>query len=138
MIESVNWIAIAVAVVASMIIGAAWFGLFAKPWMKAAALSPDEIARVEGNENPGKYGIAVLTHIIMAWVLSGVIGHAGEMTLANGMLTAFLCWAGFIVTTITVTDRFQLRSWNLTLIDCGHYLLVLLAQGAIIGWFGTS
>lgn len=136
MIELVNWVAIATAVFASMIIGAVWFTLFAKVWQNAAAFSADEIARIEANENPGKYGVAVVTHIVMTWVLSGLIYHAGEVTLANGMLTAFLCWLGFVATTMTLTDRFQLRSWNLTLLDGGHYLLVMLAQGAIIGWFG--
>jgi hypothetical protein len=31
-----------------------------------------------------------------------------------------------------------MKPWSLTIIDAGHYLVVLLAQGAIIGWWGIG
>jgi hypothetical protein len=41
-------------------------------------------------------------------------------------------WFGFVVTTIMVNQRFN-GGAILTVIDAGHWLAVLLAEGAILG-----
>lgn len=127
-----NYLAIGVAVVASMIIGAIWYGVLAKPWMKAAGVGDDEL-----EQKPSLYIVAALCQIIMAWMMSGIIGHLGMVTLGGGLLAAFFCWLGFAATTMTVNHRFQGRGWDLTIIDGGHWLVVMLAQGAIIGALGV-
>ena len=127
----INYIAVGLALVASMIIGAIWYGIFAKPWMAAVGLGPDDL-----EQKPSLYVIAALCQLVMAWMLAGVIGHLGMMSLTGGLITALFCWLGFIATAITVNHRFQGSSWALTIINCGHWLAVLLAQGAIIGWMG--
>ena len=137
MLENVNFIAILPATIVSMAIGAGWYGSLAKPWIEANGFSEEQVREVNENSNPLIYVIAAICHLVMAYILAGVIFHAGDMTLGNGLLTAFLIWIGFVVTTMTVNHRFQFKPWSLTVIDSGHYLLVLLAQGAIIGWFGN-
>ena len=137
MLENVNIIAILVATVVSMAIGAGWYSSLAKPWIEANGFSDEQVKAVNENSNPSTYVIAAVCHLVMAYILSGVIFHAGDMTLGNGLLTAFLIWIVFVVTTMTVNHRFQFKPWSLTAIDSGHYLIVLLAQGAIIGWFGN-
>lgn len=138
MLEQINWIAIILATVASMAIGAGWYSTLAKPWIAANGFSEDQIKAVEANDTPIIYVIAALCHLVMAFILSGVIFHsAGDaVTLGNGLLTGFLIWLGFVVTSMTVNHRFQFKPWALTAIDSGHYLIVLLVQGALIGWFG--
>jgi hypothetical protein len=76
----------------------------------------------------------------MAWVLAGVIGHLGpgQATLWNGVVSGFFIWLGFVATTTAVNQRYEGFGWDLTLIDWGHWLGVLLIMGAIIGWFGVS
>jgi len=137
MFGAVNWIAIAIATLVSMGIGAAWYSSLAKPWIAANGFTDEQIKSVEANDTPIIYVFAAISHLVMAFILSGVIIHAGDMTLGNGLLTAFLVWLGFVLTTMTVNHRFQFKPWSLTAIDSGHYLVVLLAQGAIIGWFGV-
>jgi len=139
MFESVNWIAIGLATIASMAIGAGWYSGLSKSWIAANGFSEEQIKSIEANDTPVIYVIAAICHLIMAYILSGVILHAGgsEITMSDGLLTAFLVWLGFVVTTMCVNHRFQFKPWLLTIIDAGHYLLVLLAQGAIIGWFGA-
>ncbi len=75
----------------------------------------------------------------MAWVLAGVIGHlgTGQVTFLNGVISGFFVWLGFIATTVVVGQRYQGFGWDLTLIDAGHWLLVALAMGAVIGWMGV-
>lgn len=135
--ENVNLIAVLIATVASMAIGAAWYKLLAKPWIAANGFSQEQIDRVNSGGNPLIYVIAAFCHFIMAYVLSGVIYHAGGFTVFNGLLSAWLIWIGFVATSMIVNHRFQMKPWSLTLIDAGHYLAVILAQGAILGWWGA-
>jgi hypothetical protein len=75
----------------------------------------------------------------MAYVLAGVIGHLGaeRVTLMNGIVSGALVWLGFVLTTLTVNHRYGMQTWSLTVIDGGHWLGVLVIQGAIIGWWGV-
>jgi hypothetical protein len=46
-------------------------------------------------------------------------------------------WAGFVVTTILVNNAFSGRSYKLTAIDAGHWLLALVVMSMVIGWMGV-
>ena len=138
MIEQLNWLAIGIATIVSMAIGAAWYSALAKQWIAACGFSEEQIKSVEANDQPIIYVIAAISHLVMAVILSGIIFHVGgsEITIGDGLLTGVLVWLGFVLTTMTVNHRFQFKPWSLTIIDSGHYLAVILAQGAILGWFG--
>lgn len=137
MFENINWIGVIIATVISMAIGAAWYSALAKSWIAANGFTDEQIKSVEANDTPIIYVFAALSHLVMAIVLSGVIFHSAgsEITIGDGLLTAFLIWLGFVLTSMTVNHRFQFKPWSLTVIDSGHYLMVMLAQGAILGWF---
>jgi hypothetical protein len=45
-------------------------------------------------------------------------------------------WLGFVLTSMILNHRYQNSKWSLTLIDGAHLLLVLIAQGVVIGLFG--
>ena len=138
MLEQINWLAVGIATVVSMGIGAAWYSTLAKAWIEACGFTEEQIKSVEANDTPIIYVIAAICHLVMAVILSGIIFHVGgpEITLGDGLLTGILVWLGFVLTTMTVNHRFQFKPWSLTAIDSGHYLAVILAQGAILGWFG--
>lgn len=129
----INFIAVAVATIAAFIIGGAYYGSLGGPWMKAARINPDD-----AKMSAGLFINSIVCELVMAIFLAGVIGHLGEgqVTIANGVVSAFFIWLGFVATTLAVNHRYQDFGWDLTLIDGGHWLLVLLAMGTIIGWFG--
>jgi hypothetical protein len=133
---SVNYIAIIVAAIAGFVFGAAYYGVLAKPWMKAARIEP----KGGGPAMPGASLLAtsLVCELVMAWTLAGIIGHLGpgQATPWNGIVTAFLIWLGFMATTLAVNQRYEGFGWDLTLIDAGHWLGVALIMGAIIGWWG--
>jgi Protein of unknown function (DUF1761) len=135
-----NHLAIVLAAVASFIFGGLWYGMLAKPWMAAANIDPEEMQATTGAATAMPYVIAFVAQLVMALVLAGLIGHLGpgQTTLENGVVSAVIVWAGFVVTTLLVNHSFQGAKKELTLIDGGHWLGVLLIQGAIIGWMGVS
>ena len=52
------------------------------------------------------------------------------------MIVGAGCWLAFVATTVVVNNAYQGRARLLTIIDCGHWLVVLLLQGLVIGLFG--
>jgi hypothetical protein len=131
----INYLAVVLAAVASFFVGWPWYMTFGKPWARAVGKDPD---------NPPKpqavpFIVLGVSLLVMAWVLAGVIGHLGQgqVTLRNGVISALFVWLGFVVTTMAVNYAFQGRNAVLTLIDGGHFLVVLVVMGAIIGWFGA-
>ena len=73
----------------------------------------------------------------MAWVLAGIVGHLGQVTLRSGVISALFCWVGFVITTMLVNNSFAMRSRRLLLIDGGYWLVALTLMGAIIGAIGS-
>jgi hypothetical protein len=74
----------------------------------------------------------------MAASLAGIIGHMGAVTIKTGIISAFFIWLGFVATTMVVNNGFARRKPILLLIDGGHWLVVLLLMGAIIGFLGLK
>ena len=139
-----NYLAVIIAAVAAWLAGAAWYGALAEPWVAAQGKTMEEFkaARAAKHGSPAGYApfvIAFLAELVMAWVLAGVVGHlgVGQVTLRNGMISALLVWVGFVVTTLAVNYAFGGRGLKLAAIDAGHWVLVLLVQGAIIGAMGV-
>ncbi len=128
----ISYLAILLATLAAFIIGSAYYGAIGKQWMKAARID-------EAKFTPRLLINSIVCELIMAFFLAGVIGHLGDgqVTPYNGVVTGFFIWLGFIATTLAVNHRYQGFGWDLTVIDAVHWLLVLVAMGAVIGWFGV-
>lgn len=129
-----NYLAVIVAAVAAWAWGAAWYGILGRRWMKAARIGPAAPAM-----RAGPVILAFVADLVIAWVLAGAIGHlgVGQVTPWNGVVSGLIIWAGFVATVLAASHRFQGFGWDLTLIDGGHWLGVLVIAGAIIGWWGV-
>jgi len=137
-----NYLAVVIAAIVSWLAGAAWYGVLAKPWVAAQGKTMEEFrARREAMRgSPAAYApflIAFVAELIMAWMLAGVLGHLGQVTVRNGVVSAAFLWFGFVLTTMAVNYAFGARGVKLAAIDAGHWLLVLLVQGAILGGMGV-
>jgi hypothetical protein len=136
----VNYLAIVIAAVAAWLIGAAWYMVLGKVWMAALGKTPEEIAACRSQPPPiMQLVLAFVAALVMAWVLAGLVGHfgAGQVTVMNGIISGAFCWLGFVATTMLVNNSFAQRDGRLLLIDSGHWLVVLLVVGAIIGAMGV-
>ena len=136
----VNYLAIVLAAVASFLFGGIWYGLLSKHWLAAVGKTVEQIKGPGAPSPVVPFAITILAQLIMAWVLAGVIGHLGpgQVTLRNGLISAGFVWLGFVMTTLAVNHAFQGAKRELTLIDGGHWLGVLLIQGLIIGAMGVQ
>jgi hypothetical protein len=135
-----SYLAILAAAVAGWLAGAVWYMAFGKPWTAALGTTPEKMR--EARKQPGAmlpFIYAFVANLVMAWVLAGLLGHLGpgQTTLRNGIISGAFCWLGFVITTMAVNNSFARRDPRLLLIDGGHWLVVLLSMGAIIGGFGA-
>ncbi len=132
-----NGYAIVLAAAASFMFGWLWYGvLFSGAWLEACGKSPEE---VKGTPGATPFIISFVGLVIMACVLAGVLRHIAALgvTMRSGAVTGAFMWLGFVITTMTVNNAFRGAKRQLTLIDGGHWLGVLILQGAILGWLGS-
>lgn len=132
-----NYLAVVLAGGASFLFGGVWYNVFGDAWLSAIGKTYDEL-RDEGGLGPRPMAVALICQLVMAAILAGALGYLGpeNVTLTNGVIAALIVWAGFIMTTLITNNQFQVQGWRMTLIDGGHWLFVLLIQGAIIGFMG--
>jgi len=132
---SVSYPMILAATVASFLFGAVWYGALSRPWLAALGKTDDELKASAGFAVP--MVITFIAQLVMAWVLAGILAHLLKGGVAvgvrNGVLTAAFLWLGFVATTLASNHSFQGARRMLTAIDAGHWLGVLLIQGAILG-----
>ena len=131
-ISNISYVAILVAVIAGMISGAVWYGVFAKPWMNAVGLTEKDI-----EQKASIYVVAIIAQLVIAVTMSILFSHFAEVSVTDGILSAFFLWLGFCLAPMAVNHRFQDKGWDLTFIDGVFWLVVFVLQGAIIGWLGA-
>jgi hypothetical protein len=132
---SVNWLAIIVATIASMALGFVWYMALANQWMAALDKSRDEV--MAGGGNPATpFIISALMQLVMAYFLALFTPRLmGSIDVNNAVITGFHLWLGYVITSMIINHRYQGAKWNLTLIDGGYLLGVLVVQGVVIGLF---
>jgi Protein of unknown function (DUF1761) len=132
----INYLAVVLAAVAAWAAGAIWYGVLGDAWKAALGWSGTEIKNRTGKMPIGPMIVSFVAELLMAVLLAGLIAHFGAITVKTGLIVGALCWLAFIATTITVNNAYAGRKVTLTAIDSGHWLVVLLIEGAIIGAFG--
>lgn len=136
----VNLLSVVMGAVASFIFGGIYYTALGKVWLAAQGKTM-ESCKIE---NANKSGVAKIAPFILSFVgalitgvvLYGILTHSGLWSLRAGAITGALCWLGFVLTTVVVNNAYAGRKTMLSIIDCGHWLGVLLIIGAIVGWMG--
>ena len=132
----INYLAVIIAALAAFGLGAVWYMVLAKPWVRATGKTEAELKK-EGSGKALPFIICLLALLVMAWMLAGLLGHIGNITVRGGMISGAFVWTGFVITTMGVNHTFGGQKPMLTLIDGGYWLAVLILMGAVIGAFGV-
>jgi len=139
---TINFWAVLVSAVASMVIGSVWYGpLFGKMFTKAMGMdtkTPEEMSPEGGSASGGKKGMTLtyiwqfLASLLMFYVLAWLIGALDQLAVIGGLTVAFWVWLGFVVP-VKLGDALWGGKMVLFWLGAGNMLLTLLAAGAIIG-----
>ena len=107
----INYLAILIAAVLGWLAGALWYGVLGKQWVEAQGRTMEEfkaqqaamVGRLAGQL---PFILALAANLVMAWVLAGMVGHMGSVTIRSAIISALFAWAGFVLTTMMVNYAF--------------------------------
>lgn len=135
--SSINWLAVIVCVVVSMVVGGIWFGpkTFFPIWWKAIGYS-DKVNPSENIPMPLVWGLVVFASFVQAVFMALMVNAMGSMTggatLTSGAFAGFILWLGFVAPSSLTNKLFagQLKAWVL---ETGNHLINFVLFGAILG-----
>jgi hypothetical protein len=132
-LSNVNWLAVIVCAVASMVIGFIWYGpLFSEPWEKITGWTKEKIAALQKNKMPMNYLMAYLLAFVIALVLAVALLATNSQGVGEGIVTAIVLWVGFTGATIGVNMVFERRPLTLFGIEAGYHLVTLVVYAIIL------
>jgi protein-S-isoprenylcysteine O-methyltransferase Ste14 len=135
MVPEINYWAVLLAMLSSMVVGSIWYTpkVFGTRWAK--------LANVDMNR-PGASAVVpivvtLVVSFVTAWVLAGASSIAwhfyGGSYLWAALATAVILWAGFTAARFITHDAFEGRPTALTVMNIAHELVTLVIMGLIIG-----
>ncbi len=133
----INYGAVFVAAMVSMVVGGLWFSpvLFGKTWMKLSGITPKKIAEAK---KKGMNGMALsyfgqfIASLVTAYVLAHFVDYANATTFVLGLQTGFWVWLGFVAPIMLGMVLWEGKPMQLYILNVGHYLVCLLLMGGIL------
>jgi hypothetical protein len=135
MIPEVNYWAVILATLSTLVVGSIWYTprAFGNRWMRLAKVDP-QAARAAGI---WPIVVTVIVSFLTAWVLAGAVYISWEFYqgsfVTSAIVTAVLLWIGFTAARIITHDAFEGRPAALTTLNLAHELVTILVMAVIIG-----
>ncbi len=132
-IVTINYLAVLVAAIAAMVIGALWYSplMFANQWLKLLGLNEKTMKQMDKYGNAGMFCMFVST-LLTSFVLAHFIDFSLATTALAGAITGFWIWLGFVATTFVSMPLFEGKPWGVYLINVGYYLVSFVVMGIIL------
>lgn len=133
----INLSAVLAAAMAKIFVESIWHGpLFGKVWMEWSGLTPDKIAAVKAKGMGKAHLIALVSAVVMSYVLAHSLVFAAAYFKMAGVLAGVMCgflnWLGFIAPVTLGTVLWEGKPWKLWLLLNSNYLVSLPIMGVIL------
>jgi hypothetical protein len=127
---SLNFVAILVATVAKMALGALWYSnvLFFKPWIRMSGTSEAQVRQGLGKA----LVVDLIGSFLMAFVLAHTIKWSDATTVPQGLMVACLNWFGFVAVATISSVTYERKPFALFALNSGYLLVSMLIMGAIL------
>ncbi|UOQ60143.1 DUF1761 domain-containing protein [Leucobacter rhizosphaerae] len=135
MIPDINYWAVIVATLSTMVVGSIWYTpkVFGNRWMALAKVTPGDDPKAAVRP----ILITLVVSFISAWVLAGASWIAfdfyGGSFLVAAVFTGLILWAGFTAARFITHDAFEGRPAALTVMNVAHELVTVLVMSVILG-----
>lgn len=133
----VNLLAVFLAAVSSMVVGAIWYSksVFGNTWSKLAKVDLSKVPKA--SEMVWLMGSTFVASLLTAYVLAHVTYLSNQFFqhdfLQDALATGFWLWLGFVATRIYVHDAFEGRRKKLTVLNAAHELVTIMVMAYVIG-----
>ncbi len=131
----VNYLAVFLAMVSSMVVGSIWYAksVFGASWAKMVGLTDKKM-----QEDAAKaIGVTVVVSLLTSFVLAHMayLAHRfyGNSFLLDSVTTAFWLWLGLTAARMITHDAFERRPLKLTVMNIAHEFVTLIVMGLVIG-----
>jgi hypothetical protein len=154
-----NYLAIVVAAIVPLIMGAVWYNpkVLGTAWMKASGMTEEKI---KSGNIPVIFGITLVLSFMLAFTVNGMVIHqvgATQLAYSNPdaeSFQAFMAEFGnmhrsfghgalhgaigaifFVLPVLGINALFERKGWKYILINVGYWIVTLTIMGAIVcGW----
>jgi hypothetical protein len=126
----VNYLAVGVAALATLLIGALWYSrlLFGKVWLEAHGYSEEKARQKAGRG----FVVSLFCYLVMAFVLAVLVSYADVSSVLQGAFLGFLVWIGFLATLGLTAHMFSEKPLSIYLVDAGYQLVYAVVMGSIL------
>lgn len=134
-LPDINYLAVIVATLSSMIVGAVFYHpkVFGSGWMRAVGHTSES---TEGS-SPLLYVVPLVGSFVTAWVLAGAAwisqSFSGGGFFSNTLVTAAILFVGFTAARIVVHDAFDPRKFRATGYTLLNEAITIAVMAIIIG-----
>jgi hypothetical protein len=134
-LEHINWLAVTVAALATFFLGGVWYqALFGKLWVRLHGYSPEKVKQMQAAKPPALFfGGMIVAYVLLAIVMSIMIGALGISTWCDGAALGLLFWLGPAIALGFTAWLASDRVIGVFIIDWAYQLVFLVMMGAILG-----
>jgi hypothetical protein len=127
-----NYLAIAVAAVASFLLLTVWYTLFLDAWLKGIGRDRAWLVGV-GVSQVLQSCTTLLATALLAICISSFVQLTGPQTAMRGIKVAAGLWLGCVLPVRATESVYEVRSYTWFAINLGFWLLTMVLMGAIVG-----
>jgi sterol desaturase/sphingolipid hydroxylase (fatty acid hydroxylase superfamily) len=135
--SSINWLAVVLCLVVSMVIGGVWFSpkVFFKQWWKAVGKTDEDMQNMQKASSASMmatWGGTMLASVVQAIFMGFMTNTMGATDWSSGAMAGFWLWLGFLAPASLTNKLFADRApaW---FYEAGNHLVTFLVMGAIQG-----
>lgn len=135
----VNYLAVVLAMLSSLVVGSIWYAqkVFGNTWAK--------LAKIDMSKDRGSVFKPIATTIVVSLITAYVLAHVAYLSnhffensfLQDSLMTAFWMWLGFTAARFITHDAFEGRPVKLTVLNIGNEFVTIMVMGLVIGLFGV-
>ena len=130
--HSVNYLAVLVAAIANMVIGAVWFmpAVFGRRWMRYTGLTSETIENTP--HMWASYLGSFLGSVLLAYAVARIAAYAGAESVTDAAILMLLIWAGLVLVPLSDETLWERRPMGLFYLVGFRWFVALAVIGAIV------
>lgn len=131
----INWLAVVVATIASMVVAGVWYQDFAfgLPWKRMTRI---DAKRAEKAGNTPMF-VVLIVNFFTATSLAAAIAitttHFDNFSVWLALATGLVVWLAFSASTLLTHNMFEQKPLKLTAINNGYQLAMFIIMALVIG-----
>jgi len=129
--SGLNFLAIAVAWVFSVVLGSFWYSPagFGKIW---STLSGVDMMQTPKNETTKAIVFVVISSLLQALALGLILNSLHVNGAGEGIIASLVLWFGFTALTTVGNTLYQRQSWKFWWLNASFFLVTMVVNGLIL------